>query len=86
MEFPVWLKDDYRRFIQVPRHTERWRKLYNMRTSVERVFSRLKKDGDGKLVDHRIRGLEKVTLNCLLSVWVMQVKILGSPSLRSFTS
>lgn len=69
------LKDDYRRYIQVPRHTERWQKLYNMRTSVERIFSRLKKDGDGKMVNHRIRGLEKISLNCLLSVWVMQAGI-----------
>ena len=47
-----------------------------MRVSVERVFSRLKKDGDGKLVNHRIRGVEKLTVNCLLNVnvWVMQAK------------
>ena len=69
------LKDDYRRFIQIPRHTKRWRKLYNHRTSIERIFSRCKKDGDGKLVNHRIRGLDKITLNCLLSVWVMRAKV-----------
>ncbi len=32
---------------------------------------------DGKLVNHRMRGLEKITLNCLLSVWVMQVRVLN---------
>ena len=37
----------------------------------------LKKDGDGKLVNHRIRGLDKMTLNCLLSVWVVQARALG---------
>ena len=70
----VRLKDDYRRFIQIPRHTDRWKIVYNRRTSVERIFSRLKKDGDGKLVNHRLRGLDKITLNSLLSVWVMQAK------------
>lgn len=44
------------------------------RTSVERIFSRLKKDGDGKLVNHRMRELKKITLNCLLNVWVMQTQ------------
>lgn len=44
------LKDDYRRFCQVPRHTRRWETLYNKRGAIERVFSRLKKDDDGKLV------------------------------------
>ncbi|NQT74465.1 MAG: transposase [Chloroflexi bacterium] len=71
------LKEDYRRYIQIPRHTKKWKKLYNKRVSVERIFSRLKKDGDGKLVNHRIRGLDKMTLNSLLSVWVMQVSSLG---------
>ena len=70
----IKLSDDYRRFIQVPRHTKRWKKLYDMRTAIERIFSRLKKDGDGKLVNHRMRGLDKITLNCLLSVWVMQAR------------
>lgn len=74
----IRLKDDYRRFIQVPRHTKRWQKLYNMRTAIQRVFSRLKKDADGKLVNHRIRGLQKITLNCLLSVWVMQVATISN--------
>lgn len=68
------VKDDYRRFIQIPRHTKLWKNTYNKRVSIERVFSRLKKDGGGKLVNHRIRGLDKITLNCLLSVWVMQAK------------
>lgn len=68
----VKLKDDYRRFTQVPRKTKKWRSLYTKRTSIERIFSRCKKDGDGRLINHRMRGLEKITLNCLLSVWVIQ--------------
>ncbi len=74
----ISLKPDYRRFIQVPRRTKRWSNLYRHRTSIERIFSRCKKDGDGRLVNHRLRGLEKMTLNCLLSVWVMQTKIVAS--------
>jgi len=70
----VKLKDDYRRFIQIPRHTKRFKQLYYMRVAVERVFSRLKKDGDGKVINHRLRGIDKITLNCLLSVWVMQAR------------
>ena len=73
----IRLKDDYRRFIQIPRHTDRWKIVYNRRTSIERIFSRLKKDGDGKLINHRIRGLDKITLNCQLSVWVMQTRNLA---------
>jgi transposase, IS5 family len=72
----IKLEDDYRRFIQVPRHTKRWKELYNKRTSIERVFSGLKKDDGGKLVNHRIRGLQKITLNSLLAVWVVQAKAL----------
>ena len=37
----------------------------------------LRKDGDGKLVSHRARGLDKITLNCLLSVRVMQAKMVA---------
>ena len=69
------LSDDYRRFIQIPRRTKRWKQIYNRRTSMERIFSRQKKDRDAKLVNHRIRGLDKITLNCLLSIWVMQARI-----------
>lgn len=70
----IKIERDYRRFCQVPRHTKRWRELYNQRTSVERIFSRLKRDGDGRLVNHRMRGLDKITMNCLLSVYVMQTR------------
>lgn len=36
-----------------------------------------KKGLRGKLINHRIRGLDKVTLNCLLSIWAMQARQLG---------
>lgn len=74
----IKLRDDYRRFIQVPRHTNKWRNMYNRRTSIERIFSRLKRNGNGKLINHRIRGLDKITLNSLLSVWVMDAQLICS--------
>jgi hypothetical protein len=74
----IKLSDDYRRFIQIPRHTKKWKELYNKRVVVERCFSKLKNNGNGKLVDHRIRGLQKITLNSLLAVWVAQAKELGN--------
>jgi len=78
----IRLKDDYRRFIQVPRHTKKFRQIYNSRTSIERIFSRCKKDGDGRLINHRIRGLDKILLNCLLSVWVIQAQIFVKSLMR----
>ena len=74
----IRLNEDYRRFIQVPRHTKKFRQIYNSRTAIERIFSRCKKDGDGRLVNHRMRGLDKISLNCLLSVWVMQAKVFAA--------
>ncbi len=38
----------------------------------------LKKDGDGKLVNNRMRGLDKITLNCLLRVWIVQARHLSN--------
>ncbi len=72
----VKLKDDYRRFTQVPRETQRWQVLYNKRTSIERIFNICKKDGNGKLVNHKLMGLDKIRLNSLLSIWVIQAKSL----------
>lgn len=71
----IRLKDDYRRLIQIPRHTKTGEKLYNKRTAIERIFPRLKEDGDGNLVNHRMRGLGRITLNCILAVWVYQAKV-----------
>ncbi len=41
---------------------------------MERIFSRCKKGGSRRPVNHRMRGIDKITSNCLLSVWVMQAK------------
>ena len=69
------IADDYRRYCQVPRSTKRWARLYNMRASVERAFSRLKEFR--KLDNLHVRGLPKIELHCLLAVLVMQSMALG---------
>jgi hypothetical protein len=49
----------------IARDTDMWKQYYNKRTSVERVFSRLK---EHRALDHVThRGIEKVTLHCYLS-------------------
>jgi IS5 family transposase len=63
------IADDVRRHPPVPRETKKWERLYKLRTSVERVNSRLK-----DLLGLRritVRGIAKVTVRSLLSVLVM---------------
>lgn len=49
-----------------------WKVLYGQRTSVERVFSRLK--GQRSLNHVTVRGLRKVTVHCYLSLIAMQAE------------
>lgn len=67
--------DDYRLFCEIPRSTPEWQALYNRRTSIERVFSRLKEAR--RLERHCVRTLPKVTLHALLSVLVLQADALA---------
>lgn len=65
----IWIRPghDYRRFgYRVAKHTEEWVTLYNRRTAIERVNSRLKYER--RLDCHCFRGLEKVGLHCKLAV------------------
>lgn len=64
-----------RKFCRVPRHTKKFKRLYSMRTSVERVNSRLK----GPLIADKIthRGLAKVKLHILLSLLTMMGSAVG---------
>ena len=71
----VPLREDYRKHIQVPRHTKQWKELYNMRTAVERAFAMSK--GFRALENPHVRGIEKVRLHCLLSMIAMQAWALG---------
>ena len=60
---------DERIFTPVDRTSHKWERLYNMRSSVERVNSRLDR-GYGFEV-HTIRGIKKMTMRCSLALLVM---------------
>jgi IS5 family transposase len=64
-----------RKFCRVPRHTKKFKRLYSMRTSVERVNSRLK----GPLIVDKIthRGLAKVRVHILFSLLTMMGSAIG---------
>jgi hypothetical protein len=67
---------DYRRFgYHIPRTCPEWQELYNKRTAVERVFSRLK--DKRRLDSHCFRGFRKLNLHCSLSILVMQAMALA---------
>jgi transposase len=55
--------------------TDHWQFIYNRRTGVERVFSRLK--GHRKLNSIRVRGYSKVRLHCLMSLIVFEAQALA---------
>lgn len=56
--------------------TDEWQSIYNRRTSVERVFARLKTHRKLNLV--RVRGMQKVRIHCLLSLILMQAQALAT--------
>ncbi len=63
------ISDDIRRHPPVPRETQKWARLYRLRTSIERVNSRLKERlGLGHIT---LRGQAKVTVRAVLSLVVM---------------
>jgi len=51
----------------IPRGTDRWKKLYRQRGSVEREFGRLKHEGG--LLPLRVRGIERVRLHADLTIF-----------------
>lgn len=53
-----------------------WQLIYNRRTSVERLFARLK--AHRKLNSLRVRGINKVGVHCLLSVIALQAQVLAT--------
>ena len=74
---------DYRRFgYHIPRTSPEWQALYNKRTAVERVFSRLK--DKRRLDSHCFRGFRKVELHCTLSTLVMQAMALVKATHEQF--
>ena len=71
----VPLSTDDRIFTQVSRTSYKWEKLYNKRSSVERVFSRL--DVSFGFETKRVRGMEKMALVSVLGLIVMNAIALG---------
>lgn len=74
LKLPV-MKEDPRRHVPVPRESKKWGRLYKLRTSVERVNSRVK-----DLLGLRritVRGIAKVTVRSLLSLLVMLAAAAG---------
>ena len=56
--------------------TKEWQNIYSRRTSVERLFSRLK--GHRRLNNITVRRRHKVTVHCFLSLIVVQAQALHS--------
>ena len=69
------LEEDRRIFTPVPRSSYKWKRLYNKRTSVERVNSRI--DVSFGFERHYIRGLKKMQLRCGLALSVMLAIAVG---------
>jgi len=63
------ISDDVRRHPPIPRETRKWQRLYNLRSAIERVNSRVK-DLLG-LRHMTVRGIAKVTVRSVLSLLVM---------------
>lgn len=71
----VKLSEDQRIFTSVARSTHKWKKIYNKRSSVERVNSRIETSfGFDK---HFIRGMAKMQVRCSLALCVMLSMALG---------
>jgi hypothetical protein len=76
------IKDDIRRHPPVPRETKKWKRLYRLRTSIERVNSRLKELlGLGRIT---LRGMAKILLRSLLSLLVMVAAAVGMAQRHRF--
>ena len=56
--------------------TEEWKVLYNRRSSIERLFGRLK--CYRRLNNVTVRRIRKVTVHCFLSLIVVQAQALHS--------
>jgi Transposase DDE domain len=61
----VWIKASHIHTL-IPRSSDRWRKLYCRRASVEREFGRLKHDW--ALLPVRVRGIERVRVHADLTI------------------
>jgi len=66
----------HKRAIKAYPESPEWRLIYSQRTSIERVFARLK--AHWKLNSLRVRGINKVKVHCLLSVIAVQAQVLAT--------
>jgi hypothetical protein len=71
----VPLELDRRIFTPIARHSDKWEKAYDRRTSVERVNSRL--DQVLGFEHHTIRGKSKMEMRLALALVVMLAMALG---------
>lgn len=65
----IKLSTDVRIFTSVDRTSHKWKRLYNMRSSVERVNGRLDRSFGFEV--HTIRGMAKMQTKCSLALLVM---------------
>jgi len=76
------IMQDVRRHPPVPRESKKFERLYRLRTSIERVNSRVKELlGLGKIT---VRGIAKVTVRSLLSLLVMLASAVGMAERNRF--
>ena len=71
----VPLELDRRIFTPIARHTDKWKKAYNLRTSVERVNGRI--DQVLGFEHHTIRGKAKMEMRVSLALVIMLAMALG---------
>jgi hypothetical protein len=71
----IYISYDERVFLPIARDSDKFKKLYKGRTSVERLNGRL--DRDYMFEDHSIRGLDKMTLMVGLSLVIMNGMAIG---------
>jgi hypothetical protein len=69
------IAQDYRRYSGLPRETKKWKRLYRLRSAVERVNSRLKEILI--LNELRVRGKAKVMVRTILNLLVMMAVGVG---------
>jgi len=69
------LDEDRRIFTPVARSSYKWETLYDKRTSIERINSRI--DGSFGFERHYIRGLQKMTIRCGLALCIMLAIAVG---------
>ena len=58
--YSIDISTDPRVFTPIARDSQKWQRIYNKRTALERINGRL--DRDFNLENHKVRGLKKATV------------------------